>query len=175
MSLTLRDLFIHCPSPTDHVLFVPGVSGLIMKDIIRFAYTGQISVTEANIQELFIAADRYDVTGITQACCKVMEEKLSPQTCINTWRLTHTFYYPELRHKAFFHLLEHFQEVVASSKNFLQLSVKELFEIIKHDQLNVKEESAVFEAVLRWVAHSPQDREEDFFWLFPQVSHHDHK
>uniref|UniRef100_A0A3B4BL20 BACK domain-containing protein n=1 Tax=Periophthalmus magnuspinnatus TaxID=409849 RepID=A0A3B4BL20_9GOBI len=60
----------------------------------------------------------------------------------------------------FLYILKHFKEVVASSEEFLHLSREELCLIVDKDQLNVKEESVVFEAVLRWVAHTPQERNE---------------
>ena len=47
---------------------------------------------------------------------------------------------------------------VASSKDFCSLSVIQLTEIISHDELDVKEETTVWEAVVRWVQHSREDR-----------------
>ena len=47
---------------------------------------------------------------------------------------------------------------VASSEEFCSLSVNQLTEIISHNELNVKEETTVWEAVVRWVQHSREDR-----------------
>lgn len=165
---SLRVLFSHWSSPDSHVYNISNVSADVMGTIIEFAYTGLVTVTKENIQELFVAADRYDVHGITRACCKLMEDELSSQNCINTWWFTHMFYYPELQHKAFCFILRHFEEVVCS-EDFLQLSVADLSKIIGQDQLNVREESTVFEAILRWIAHSPQDREKHMSQLLLEV------
>ena len=59
----------------------------------------------------------------------------------------------ELQEAAFTYVLVHFEEIVllAESEEFLSLSVDELVELLYKDQLNVKMEEYVFEAVLRWV------------------------
>ncbi|XP_078610791.1 kelch-like protein 3 [Branchiostoma floridae x Branchiostoma japonicum] len=47
---------------------------------------------------------------------------------------------------------------VYSSKEFCSLGVNQLNEIISHDDLDIKEETTVWEAVVRWVQHSREDR-----------------
>lgn len=142
----------------------------MMKIIIEFAYTGSVSVSKENIQELFIAADRFNVTGITQACCHFLEEHLTPENCIGIWWFTDVYYYPELKHKAYLFTLHHFEEVVSTSEEFLLLSAKELAKIIESDLLNVKQEKTVFEAILHWIAYAPEERKSDISLLLSNVS-----
>lgn len=130
----------------------------MMKLIIEFAYTGFVSVTEENMQQLFIAADQFNVNGIIQACSDLLEEQLAPHNCIGIWWFTDVYYNPELKHKASLFTLNHFEEVAATSEEFLQLSAQELAKIIENDQLNVNQEKTVFEAILRWIAYSPDER-----------------
>ncbi|KAK7925744.1 hypothetical protein WMY93_008054 [Mugilogobius chulae] len=147
---------------------IPNLTADIMQAFIQFAYTGVVNLTNSNVEELFVAADRFNVAGIVQACCKFMEESLSPQTCLNVWWLLNNFHYPELKQKVFFYILRHFQEVVASP-NFLQLSVENLISFIESDHLNVRHESQVFEAILLWISHSHQDRHIYIKDLLPKV------
>lgn len=107
------------------------------------------------IQELFIAADWLNAAAITQACSVFLEEQLAPQNCIGIWRFTNNYSTPELKHKAYLFMLNHFEEVAATSEEFLLLSVQELVKIIDDDRLGVKKEKMVFEAVLRWIAYAP--------------------
>uniref|UniRef100_A0A3P9DR34 BACK domain-containing protein n=1 Tax=Maylandia zebra TaxID=106582 RepID=A0A3P9DR34_9CICH len=62
------------------------------------------------------------------------------------------------RGKAYLYILHHFEEVGALSLEFLQLSVQQLSDLIEKDELNVKQESTVFEAILRWINYSPVER-----------------
>lgn len=57
-------------------------------------------------------------------------------------------------------MLNHFEEVAATSEEFLPLSVQELVKIIEDDRLSVKKEKKVFEAVLRGIAYAPMQRRE---------------
>ncbi|CAL9701343.1 unnamed protein product [Knipowitschia caucasica] len=153
-----KSLFTTWSTPDNNIFDIPDVSADSMLAFIEFAYTGAVSITKENITDLFIAADRFSVEGLAQACCDEMERSLSPQTCVYTWRITEKYYYPALRQKAFSYILRHFEEVVACT-SFLQLSAAELKMIIESEFLNVKQESTAFEAVLCWINHSPQDRQ----------------
>lgn len=141
-----------------------------MKLIIEFAYTGFIPVTQINIQELFITADRFNVMGIIKACSDLLVEQLTPQNCLGIWWFTDAYYYPELRHTTFLFTLNHFEVIAATSEEFLLLSVQDLAKIIENDQLNVKKEKTVFEAILRWISYAPEERREYISLLLPKVS-----
>ncbi|XP_072300080.1 kelch-like protein 10 [Eucyclogobius newberryi] len=168
-SLYFRALFSQWSSPDCRDFDIPLVSANIMKNILHFAYTGVVHVTDENIQELFLAADFFDISGISQACCQFMVKSLSPRSCITTWWLTKTYYYPQLRKPAFVYILKHFEEVVASSEEFLSLSKEELCSIFEEDQLNVKQERIVFEAFIKWVKHDLREREKYLAYLLSKI------
>ncbi|KAI3357286.1 hypothetical protein L3Q82_015732 [Scortum barcoo] len=153
-----RALFTHWSTPDSRVFDIPNVSPDIMKLIIEFAYTGNVPVTQENMQELFIAADQFNVKGIIEACSDLLEEQLSPQNCIGIWWFTDAYYNPYLKLKASLFMLKHFEEVATTSEEFLQLSQDELVKIIENDQLIVKKEKMVFEAILRWITFAPEER-----------------
>ncbi|XP_033834470.1 kelch-like protein 10 [Periophthalmus magnuspinnatus] len=157
-STYFKALFTNWSSPDRQDFDISDVSADIMEIILDYCYTQVVHITPENIQALFIAADFLGVSGITQACCQVMKEQLSPSNCIAVWGLTNQYHYPELKKQVFSYILKHFEDVVSSSEEFLHLSREDLCSIIDEDQLNVKEESTVFEAVLRWVSHAPQER-----------------
>ena len=153
-----RSLFLDWSPQDDKTFKIPHLTADMMQTFIEFAYTGVVTVTPDNVDDLFIAADRFDVFGITEACCKFMEESLSPLTFLNTLRLTNMYHYPQLRKKLFSYILLNFATVVRSQE-FLQLSVEDLTTIIQHDQLNVSQESSAYEAILLWINHLPEERQ----------------
>lgn len=55
-------------------------------------------------------------------------------------------------------MLRYFVTVASESEEFLHLPLDELNSIILEDELNVKSEEVVWEAVLRWVNHDPDNR-----------------
>ncbi|XP_054464570.1 kelch-like protein 10 [Anoplopoma fimbria] len=164
-----KALFTHWSTPDSRVFDIPNVSPDMMKLIIEFAYTDFVPVTQENIQELFIAADQFNVKGIIQPCCNLLEEQLAAQNCIGIWWFTEVYYDPELNHKAFLYMMNHFEEVSSTSEEFLLLSVQELVKIIEKDQLNVRQEKMVFAAILRWIAYATEERSEHISLLLSNV------
>ena len=140
----------------------------ILQIIIEFAYTGSVAYTEDNVQELMITADMLNIVGIIKTCSDFIGENLCPQNCVGTWQFTNIYHSSELRCKAFRYILQQFEEVVPTEE-FLQLSVKELAVFIGRDELNVRNESIVFEAILHWIAHIPKKREQHIAVLLSQV------
>ncbi|XP_061590791.1 kelch-like protein 10 [Cololabis saira] len=161
------DLF--CSNPTQKVFSFPDVSAKVMSLIVENAYTGSVTVTEDNVLELLAGAQDFDVKTIIQACCDFLQKNLSSDSSIVTWKLAKHSQYPELREKACLYILLHFEEIARFSQEFVQLSVEELTDLIEKDELNVRQESAVFEAILRWISFAPEERRGHMTTLLPSV------
>ncbi|XP_068170709.1 kelch-like protein 10 [Antennarius striatus] len=147
---------LFCRHAGDRTHFtIPDVSADMMQVIVDFAYSGSVSVTEENIQDLLIATDYLIVTDIVEACNNFLLEHLTPENCIGVRRFTISG--PQAQHKAHFLLMNRFEEVV-SSQEFLELSLQELSDILDSDDLNVDEEKTVYEAAVRWINHEPEQR-----------------
>uniref|UniRef100_A0A668ACE8 Kelch like family member 10 n=1 Tax=Myripristis murdjan TaxID=586833 RepID=A0A668ACE8_9TELE len=144
--------------PEDKVYNIPGLSSKMMRLIIEYAYTHSVPVTEDNVEELCAVADQFTVKGIIDACCRFQEKHLRSDNCIGIWKFADIYCCPELERKAFLFILHRFEEVVAS-EGFLQLTAEQLAVIIGRDDLNARQEKTVFEAVVRWISHSPEDRQ----------------
>lgn len=147
---------------------MPDLSPDVTRLVILYAYTSTVLVTSTNAMELLLAADQYNVLGIVEACCKFLMETLSIENCIGIWQLSDACYCSQLQEKAFQFILYNFDQVI-SSKEFHQLSVEELCDIFDHDELNVKNESIVFEAICKWIGHNSKRRKKHFAVLLPKV------
>uniref|UniRef100_A0A667ZST3 Kelch like family member 10 n=1 Tax=Myripristis murdjan TaxID=586833 RepID=A0A667ZST3_9TELE len=164
-----RALFDTCwTNPEKKVYNIPGLSSHMMHLIIEYVYTHSVPVTEENVEELLAAADQFAVEGVVDACCEFLEKQLCSENCIGIWKFVDIYYCPALRHKAYLFILHHFEEV-ATCEEFLQLSVEQVADIIQRDDLNVKHESSVFEAIVHWISHSPEDRKHHIAMLLSKV------
>ncbi|KAK9531138.1 hypothetical protein VZT92_010582 [Zoarces viviparus] len=161
-------LFTHTSHPDKKVFNIPGLSPDMMQLIIEFAYTDSVSVTEENVQELLLAADQLIIMGLVQTCWDFLEEQLCPENCIGIFQFTGMCSVTELRHKAYRYIIDHFEKVVVAEE-FLQLSVQQLTDILGRNDLNVRKESIAYEAVLRWIAHVPEERKAHIAVLLSQV------
>ncbi|XP_059813821.1 kelch-like protein 10 [Hypanus sabinus] len=148
---------------------IPGVSPDMMKLIIEYAYTRTVPVTVENVERLLAAADQFNVLGIVRACCEFLECQLCLENCIGICKFADYYFCPDLRHKAYVYILHHFEEIVKVSEEFLELSAFELRDIIEKDELNVKQEDVVFDAILKWIAQDPDSRKRSIVILLPKV------
>ncbi|XP_074442894.1 kelch-like protein 10 [Larus michahellis] len=136
---------------------IPGTSSEMMRLLMEYAYTGTVRVTDDNVESLLIAADQFNVLDIVRLCCEFLKSQLCLENCVGIWRFTGYYYCPDLREAAHEFILHHFEEVSRVSTEFVALSFNDLERLLEKDELPVKEE-AVFEAVLKWVAHDLQNR-----------------
>ncbi|KAK2858779.1 hypothetical protein Q5P01_003399 [Channa striata] len=167
-SAYFRALFTRWSTEDRKVFSVYNLSPQMMELIIQFAYTGSVAVTEGNAQELLLAAYLLNVVDVVQTCSTFLSERLCPGNCVGIWQFTKTCFCAELQLRAYGYVMHHFREVV-SQDEFLQLSVQELSDILASDDLSVKKESTVFETILRWISHLPEERERHITVLFSKV------
>ncbi|CAH2299992.1 kelch 10 [Pelobates cultripes] len=140
-----------------------------MKLLIEYAYTRTVPVTVHNVEELLIAADQFNVMGIVRECCDFLKSQLCMENCIGMYRFTDHYYCPKLHQEAYMYILHNFEEMVKVSEEFLELSVEELIDIIDKDELNIKQEDVVFDAILKWIGRDSSRRSHYMSLLLPKV------
>ncbi|XP_038076365.1 kelch-like protein 10 [Patiria miniata] len=144
----------------ERVVNIPNTKANLLALILDYAYTRQVKITAENVEELLPAADQFNVGGLVHLCSEFLINHLGPDNCIGIWRFAKMYFCFKLQETAFMFILVHFEEIVLlpESEEFLSLTVDELVELLYEDQLNVKMEEYVFEAVLRWIRFKEADR-----------------
>ncbi|ESO94394.1 hypothetical protein LOTGIDRAFT_175448 [Lottia gigantea] len=137
---------------------IPGVSPGIMNELIEYAYTRDIKIHPENVEELLPAAEQFHVTGLVKACCDFLTDQLAPENCIGIRAFAKAYFCHTLERTALKYILKNFCSLHQYSNEFLQLNVDEVSEILSCDNLNVKNEELVFDAVLRWIDYDPERR-----------------
>ncbi|KAG7524921.1 kelch 40a [Solea senegalensis] len=140
----------------------PGVMGMIL----RYLYTSDITLTEQNVQDIFMVANMYQIPSIFSVCVSYLQEKLVLGNCLAIFRLGLLLDCPRLALSAREFICERFQ-VVVRDPDFSQLGPSELAIIITSDSLNVDREEAVFESLMDWVKHDETNRLKDL----PELLH----
>ncbi|XP_071492662.1 kelch-like protein 10 [Diadema antillarum] len=143
-----------------NVVKIPGVDPPLMAQILDYIYTRTTPINAENVVDLLPVADQFNVQGLVKECCSYLEEHFCPANCVGMWRFAQSYFCFPLQQSAFRYILVHFEEVALGSKadEFLEIPIEDLETIIKQDELNVKMEEYVFEAVLRWVRHREAQR-----------------
>ena len=57
-------------------------SSRLFNEFSEYVYTGNVRICVENVQELFLAADQFNIEGIVSECCKFLKENLQPENCI---------------------------------------------------------------------------------------------
>ncbi|XP_048859834.1 kelch-like protein 10 [Brienomyrus brachyistius] len=148
---------------------LPGISPETLRQVIEYAYTYSVVITADNVENLLVAADYLSVLGIVQRCSDFLHEQLCLNNCIGLLKIADVYCVNELHQSAFNFILKNFKEVAISSNEFPELSLEQLSDIIEQDELNVREEDVVFEAILRWIEHEPATREAHISVLLPKI------
>ncbi|XP_002741594.1 kelch-like protein 10 [Saccoglossus kowalevskii] len=150
---------------------IPGVSIRTMDQIIDYAYTREVVITESNVVDLVVAADQFHCLGIVEKCADFLADRLSSDNCIGIRRFAQSYYIPSLEESAKQYLLKHFDTVSLNfdKDEFLELTCDELCEYISDDDLNVKLEETVFEAVIRWIDFDPENRIKHQYSLLSRI------
>ncbi|RXN18652.1 kelch 10 [Labeo rohita] len=149
---------------------IAGMSSNTMTLIIEHAYARPVLITEENVLELLVAADQFLIADLIDACCQFLEANLCPENCIGTCMLTEGFHScSKLHRKAKLYVMQHFEEVLSVSEEFLELPLGHLEDMIAQDELNVRKEEVVFEAILHWIGHAPEERRKHISVLLSKV------
>ncbi|KAM4691913.1 kelch-like protein 10 [Rhinophrynus dorsalis] len=148
---------------------IPGVSAATLSLILDYVYTKTVTITPNNVHKLLVAAKHFGILGVVNECCQFLEGQLCLENCISTWKFATYHHCPELRQKTLLFILHKFEDIVKVSTEFLDLSAMELCELIEKDDLNSKQEDAVFQAIVKWIDHSPEKRKEHISLLLPKV------
>ncbi|XP_066283328.1 kelch-like protein 12 [Branchiostoma lanceolatum] len=145
-----------------------GLDAAAFEKILRYIYSGTVIVSQDKVQSLYQAADLLQLDHVRGACSKYMALIVGRSTCVDLYKFAHVFSIESVLKECLPCIYRHFAKV-ASSEEFFSLSVNQLTEIISHDELDVTEETTVWEAVVRWVQHSREDRLHHLPSILPHI------
>ncbi|XP_045192713.1 kelch-like protein diablo [Mercenaria mercenaria] len=128
-----------------------------MELLIDFCYMSNITVEESNVQTLLPAACLLQLAEIQDVCCEFLKRQLDPSNCLGIRAFADTHACRDLLRIADKFTQHNFQEVM-ESEEFMLLPINQLVDIISSDELNVRTEEQVFNAVMGWVKYNIQER-----------------
>ena len=153
---------------TQDTVVIQGLSEEAVIQLINFIYTRKITISIDNIEALLTAAAVFQLDLVVHACCEFMKRHLHPSNCL------------EMRAYAELHGCSDFIEAadtysrscflsLMNTEALLKTSFRHFLSIISGDDLFVKREEQVFEAVIAWLRYDLKSREKHLPELFSQV------
>lgn len=180
-SVQAHRLVLSAGSPYFHAMFnddlaeksraevvIHDVDPLALTLLVDFAYTGEIVVTEENVQVLLPASSLLQMHSVREVSCKFLLRQLHPTNCLGIRTFADTHACQELHKRSHRFALQNFQEVM-NTEEFLLLPYQQVDELISNSQLNVDKEEKVFQACVAWVKHNPLERKQYVYKLLKHV------
>lgn len=134
-----------------------GTDGKTLKEIVDFLYTGQITLTEGNVEKFFAIASGVSFDMLEEKCCQFYAEKLSVTNSVATWMIADKFNNANLCETALTTICEAFEKVPAMDIHELQYRF--ILEILKSDKIQATEKF-VFDRLLNWMEYKESDRQQ---------------
>lgn len=147
----------HIESRMDRIL-LSSIEPSSLESILEFLYTSTIEITETNVQNLLSATSLLQITPVTGACCEFLRARLDPENCLGICSFAEMHGCQLLRDVSWRYTVEHFLEV-SKSEEFLSTPFSLLDSLVQSEDLNIKLEENVLDAVLKWCQHDLLERQ----------------
>ncbi|MBN3320038.1 KBTB7 protein, partial [Atractosteus spatula] len=128
-----------------------------MSLIIDYCYTGKVTVTEANVQRLYAAANMLQLEYVRQACSNFMTRRLDLSNCAGMLKFADTFDNHDLKAKAQVFIARNFQHFWKKGKELCELSLGQIKDVLSTDTLDVDSERKVCSVAVQWIEASESE------------------
>ena len=151
-----------------------GIDASTMESLVEFAYTGSVEVNVENVQCLLAGATMLGIMPLKSACSNFLKNQLDSGNCIGIRQFADHYSCEELELAAREFINQNFMEIM-KNEEFLQLTFRNLIELLKSDKLQVRSEEDVYIAFETWLFKDYEGRK-DFipdilqYIRFPQLS-----
>ena len=144
------------------------MSKVAIEQLLDYLYTGHVDVTQDNAFDLLKIADFLVIPSLKEVSSKFIIQTLSSSNCLMVYYLAVNYQCIELQEKARDFVFGNFTSVV-EHEDFLNLTVSEVEKWISSDEIRVRGEEDVFQAVVKWSEKRGSGDREKFFDLFRHV------
>ncbi|XP_029968584.1 kelch-like protein 6 [Salarias fasciatus] len=128
-----------------------------MRSLLEYTYTSRALLTHSNVQKILEAASQFQFMRVVDACAEFLSKSMNLENCIGILNLADAHALPGLRARVQDFIATQFSQVVGQ-QDFLELSAASLESVLQRDDLDVKREESVFEALMCWVRARRDER-----------------
>jgi hypothetical protein len=132
---------------------INGVEAHIIKELLDYTYSSEITISKENVQNLLSAANLLEILPVRDACCQFLDRHMDESNCLGIQGFAEAHSCTDLQQKARAFALKHFTDLV-SGEEFESIHEGQLVDLICSDELEVNREEDVFNAVVKWVESS---------------------
>nr|XP_009933924.1 PREDICTED: LOW QUALITY PROTEIN: ectoderm-neural cortex protein 1-like [Opisthocomus hoazin] len=122
----------------------------VLELLLDYAYSARVLINEENAESLLEAGDMLQFQDIRDASADFLEKNLYPGNCLNMLLLSDAHCCERLLLLSWRMALANFTSL-CKTEDFLRLPKDKLLELVESEELEVEDETLVYEAVIGWV------------------------
>ncbi|XP_016660877.1 ring canal kelch homolog isoform X2 [Acyrthosiphon pisum] len=162
-----RAMFSNFDESNKDIISIRELNSTTLQLLVDYIYTGEIMVTQENVQVLLPASNVLQLDFVNRACVEFLQKQLDVLNCIDIKKLADLHNCTELMSSSEAYIKQNFLEVIKGDE-YLSLSCEDLGNLISCNDLAVPFEEKVFHCVIKWVKHDLDQRKN----VLPQLMEH---
>ncbi|XP_063283757.1 actin-binding protein IPP [Pelobates fuscus] len=135
---------------SNDVVQIQGLEPSSFQLLLDFIYTGSVSISGENVQELMTAADMLQLSNVVDLCCDFLKDQIEPGNCVGFFQFSEQLACQSLVDFTESYIHTHFPEVKMGDE-FPTLTKDQLIRILRSEELCIEDEHQVFSAALTWI------------------------
>ncbi|XP_058795570.1 ring canal kelch protein-like [Phymastichus coffea] len=137
-------------------IVLTGIEAANLDSIIRFAYTGQIKITEFNVLSLLRDFEFLDEIDMKDACIEFLKDSyLTSETALQLYKLSDNFNSISLK-EASKNMISRHLPSISENTEYLNMHVDALKDILSENKVSYERE--YFEGTIKWIMHDVANR-----------------
>lgn len=137
---------------------VDQISNTAFTEILRYLYTDEANITDANAFEIMIKANYYDLLLLEQKCIEVLQNAISRTNCFTYFSKGYALYGNNPVVKTCLEFIQFAPNVIFKNENFPDLEIYAIIEILRNDVINITEYE-LYESLLLWATENCKRQE----------------
>ncbi|ASK51356.1 BTB kelch-domain protein [Eptesipox virus] len=130
-----------------------GIDALTLKQLIKYIYTGDLQISESNVEVLLMKADYLQITSVVKLCELFLLKKLSIYNCVKMYNFTKEFNRYEIAKTILQFIIENIMDVITDPM-FKTLTFNDMYNILKSDDLNINDEDMAAIILTKWLTET---------------------
>ncbi|KAJ8675235.1 hypothetical protein QAD02_011021 [Eretmocerus hayati] len=114
------------------LVYIEDVTEHVMKELLRFIYTGKVRHVGGFVKELFVAADKYLVIGLEDVCERYLIRNITDENVIEYLNLACTYNASSLKEKCMHIFKMNVDELVSKPDFKLSMLDKNILDEVFH-------------------------------------------
>ena len=128
-----------------------------VSSLVAYMYTAEISISNDNVQDLFSAANLFEMLPVCEMCARHMMSQLNMSNVVALYQFASRLNSQTLLCASRDFIINHFLSLITHPELY-SLDYEEFSDIVRDDDLNVDKEERVFEAIMTWIENDLDSR-----------------